>query len=168
MPRATDAVLKLDLPCLHKRRVTLLGDLYRSVSKEQRDLVDGHACKQHLDGEGVPEHVGMAALRRAVGLREIDQFEEAAVAALPVGNHALRLSVAAPEKVAWIRLRTGWDIFERLDYVRRERYIDRRSGLGLIEQKAIAMKPMPLKSHRVSDAETAPAHQQRHGAKTGP
>ena len=125
LPRVTDAVLKLDLPCLHKRRVAFLGDLHRSVSKEQRNLVDGHTCKQHLNGEGVPEHVGMAALRRAISLSQVDQFEEAAIAALPIGNDALRLPIATPEKVTWIRLRTGRNILESLDHLWRERHIDR-------------------------------------------
>jgi len=119
-PRVTDAGLKLDLPCLHKRRVALLGNFHRSVSKEQRNLVDGHTGKQHLNGEGVPEHVGMAAHRRPIGLSEIDQFEEAAVTTLPVGNDALRLPIATPEKVAWIRLRTGRDILESLDHLWRD------------------------------------------------
>lgn len=118
-----------------------------------------------LNGEGVPEHVGMAALRRAISLSQVNQFEEAAIAALPIGNDALRLPIATPEKVTWIRLRTGRNILESLDHLWRERHIDRCSGLGLVEKKAIAMKAMPLKSHCVANAEAAPAHQQGHFAK---
>jgi len=138
------------------------------VSKKQRNLVDGHTCKQHLNGEGIPEHVGMTPLLLAVGLLDIGELEETTIASLPVCHGALGVAIAAPEKVAGIWLRAGGNIFESLDHMRRKRNINRRSGLGLIEQKAVAMKPMPLKSHRVSDAETTPAHQQRHGAKTGP
>src|ERR1019366_4688650 len=76
--------------------------------------------------------------------------------------------IATPEKVAWIRLRTGRDILESLDHLWRERHIDRRSGFGLVEHQAIAVQPIPLKSDRVANAESAPAHQQGHGAEAGP
>jgi hypothetical protein len=59
-PGVANAVLKLDLPGLHKRRVALLGDLDRGVTEQQGDLVDGNAGKQHLNRECIPEHVRVA------------------------------------------------------------------------------------------------------------
>jgi len=81
----------------------------------------------------------MAALRRAVGVRQIEKFQEAALAALPIGDRALRLPIAHPEEAAGIRLRAGRDVFEGLHNVRGERRVDRCSALSLIEQNAIAI-----------------------------
>ena len=112
--------------------------------------------------------MGMAAFERAVGQGEVHQFEEATVAALPVSHYALRLPVAAPEKIPRVWLRTGRHVLKGLNDMGRKRDINRSSGLGLIEHQAIAVQPIPLKSDRVADAESAPAHQQGHGAEPTP
>jgi len=39
-------------------------------------LVDGIACEEQLDGKGIPEHVGMAALPFVVWEENVRQFEE--------------------------------------------------------------------------------------------
>src|SRR5580704_16937840 len=79
-PCVTDAFLQLDLPGLHERGIALLSDLHRSVAKQKRDLIDRDARKQHLDREGVAEHVPVAALDLAVRRPDINQLEQAAIA----------------------------------------------------------------------------------------
>ena len=88
LPCVADAFLQLDLPGLHERGIALLGDLHRSVAKQERDLIDGDAGKQHLDREGVAEHVRVAALDLAVRRPDIGQLEQAAIASLPIGDRA--------------------------------------------------------------------------------
>jgi len=129
------------------------------MAEQEGDLIDRNARQQHLDRKSIPEHVGMTAFRRSVGLRHIDQFEEAAVAALPIGDRTLRLPIAAPEEVTRIWLWTGGHVLKGLNHKRRKRHVDRRSGLGLVEQKTIALKPMSFQSDRVADTKPAPAHQ---------
>jgi deoxyinosine 3'endonuclease (endonuclease V) len=71
-------------------------DAHAGVAKQDRNLVNGHSGKQHLDGEGVTKHMAMGALRGAIGIAQIGDLEETAVAALPVGDKGLGVSVAAP------------------------------------------------------------------------
>jgi hypothetical protein len=78
-------------------------DAHAGVAKQDRDLVNGHTCQQHFDGEGVAEHMAVGALRGAIGIAQIGDLEEAAVAALPVGDECLGVSVAAPEEVSRVR-----------------------------------------------------------------
>jgi hypothetical protein len=59
---------------------------------------DGDACKQHLDREGVAEHVRVAALDLAVRPPDISQLEQAAIASLPIGDRAFGIPIATPEE----------------------------------------------------------------------
>ena len=82
----------------------LFRDTDAGVAEEDGDLVDGDAGEQHLDREGIAEHMAVGALGCSVRLAQIGDREEAAVAALPVGYEGLGVSVARPEEIAWIRL----------------------------------------------------------------
>ena len=111
----------------------LFGDLHRGVTEQDRDLVNRYTSQQHLDREGVAEHVRMASFPLAIELSDIGDPKEPAVAPLPVGNRALGKTVAAPEKVSGIRLGAVWNVLKSLNHFRRKRHIDRLSSLCLIE-----------------------------------
>ena len=109
------------------------------MAEQQGDLIDRDTGKKHLHGKRVAEHVGVAAFFLTVGLFYVGQFEQTAIASLPVCYCALWIAIAAPEEVAGTRLGAGRNAFERLHDVRGERHVDRCPGLCLIEQKAIAI-----------------------------
>jgi hypothetical protein len=109
-PGIANAMLKLELTSFHPRRVVLLGDLHAGVAEQDRNLIDRHAGKQHFHRERVTKHVWMTTLDRTVRPGDVGQGEEPAIASLPVGDDALRRTVAAPEKIAGVGLWTIWDI----------------------------------------------------------
>ena len=102
----------------------LFGDADAGMAEEYGDLVDGNSGEQHLDGEGVAEHVAVGALGCAVRLAQIGEREEAAVAALPVGDEGFGVSVARPEKIARIRLQAIWHLPQQFGDFRRQRQRD--------------------------------------------
>lgn len=110
----------------------------------------------------------MAPLELAVRPANIYQFEEAAISALPVGDCALRFSIAAPEEVPCIGLRTGRKSFECLDHIGGKRHINGSSCFRLVEQKALSLQTMSLKKNCVADAQPAPAHEKRERAEPRP
>jgi len=138
------------------------------MAEQKRDLIDGNASEQHLDREGVAEHVRVAALTLAVRAPDVCQLEQAAIASLPVGDRAFGIPVAAPEEVAGIRLGARRNIVEGPDHVGREGNIDRRSCFRLVEEKTVALQVVAFERDGVANAQPAPAHQQSHGAETGP
>ena len=157
-PCVTDAFLKLDLPGLHKRGIALLGDLHGSMAQQKRDLIDGYTREEHLDCEGVAEHVRVAAFDLAVRGPDISELEKTTIASLPIGDRALGIPIAAPEEVTEIGFRTGRQILQRLDHEWREWNIHRCSGLCLVEKKAVAVKAVSFEGDGVADAQPAPAH----------
>jgi hypothetical protein len=68
------------------------------MTKQERNPVDGNSGEQHLQGERIAEHVGMAALSLAVGGCDIRRFEQTSIASLPIGNGTLRISIAFPKE----------------------------------------------------------------------
>ena len=98
-------------------------DTDAGVAEEDGDLVDGDAGEQHLNREGIAEHMAMGALGCAVRLAQIGDREETAVAALPVGDEGSGVSIPAPEKIAWIRLQAIWHLPQQLGDFRRQRHI---------------------------------------------
>lgn len=62
-PCPLHACLELVLASADPGRVVLLCDLHAGVAEEDRDLIDGYAGQQHLDGEGVAEHGGWQRFR---------------------------------------------------------------------------------------------------------
>src|SRR5258708_11120003 len=105
--------------------------------------------------------MGMATLFLTIRSCDVSQLEEPAIAALPVRDRALRVAVAAPEEVTRVRLWTRRDIHKILDHKLWKRNVHRCSGLGLIEQEAVAVQAVTLKRDGVADAQPAPSHQQR-------
>src|SRR6202023_1086373 len=79
------------------------------------------------------------------------QGKESTIASLPVGADALGRTVAAPEKMAGVGFWPIWDTSQCLDEMRGKRNIDRRPGLCLVEQQAIAVEPPGRSS--IGDAE---------------
>ena len=115
-------------------------------------LIDRHPGKQHLYGESVAEHMRMTTFGRTIRPVDVGEGEELTITSLPVGNDALGRAVAAPEEIARVWLRPGWDTPQSLDKVRGKRDVDRGSGLRLVEQKAVAVKARSFQCHRVPDA----------------
>src|SRR5580704_4255095 len=157
LPGVPHALLQLQLAGLYERGVALLGDLHRSVAKQERNLIDGNARQQHLDRKGVAEHVRVAALDLAVRSPDISQLEKTTIASLPIGDRAFGIPIATPEVVAEIGFRTGRQILKSLDHDRRKRNIDRRSGFRLVEEEAVTMEAMPFEGYGIADAQPAPA-----------
>jgi len=85
----------------------LFGNANAGVAEENRHLVDWDSGQQHLDGEGVAEHMAVATLWRPVRLAEIGDFEQPAIGALPVGNEGFWQSVTGPEEIIGFGLRPG-------------------------------------------------------------
>jgi len=123
------------------------------MAEQERNLIDGYAGEQHLHGERVPEHVGMASLFLAVGCSDIRRLEQTAITPLPICDSAFWLSIAAPEEIAWVRPGTIGDIHQCIDNMGGKRHIDRLPGLGLIEQEAVAMQTVPFKPEYLRTAE---------------
>src|SRR5579862_2760494 len=123
------------------------------MAEQKRNLIDGHTRQEHFDREGVAEHVRVAALSFAVRSPNIRQLEDPAKAPLPVRYSALGLTVPAPEKIPRIGLRTGRKRLEGIDHDGRERHVDWRSGLGLIKQQAVAVKPVPFERDGIANTQ---------------
>lgn len=70
-----------------------LADLHTAVTEQYRHLIDGHTSQQHLDGEGIAQHVGMAPFMQR------REFEHPSQCALPIGHGCLQQPIASPEKV---------------------------------------------------------------------
>ncbi len=100
-----------------------LSHLNRGMTEKRRHLIDGHSGEQHLDRKGVAEHMGVAALPLTIEFADIGQFEEAAIAALPVRDCALGQTVAAPKKVSRVRYWTVRYVVQGLDDERGQRQI---------------------------------------------
>lgn len=62
LPRLPDALLQLVLTGLDPWRIVLLGNLYATVSQQDRNLIDGDAGEEEFDRECIPEHVRKTAL----------------------------------------------------------------------------------------------------------
>ncbi len=80
----------------------LLGDLDAGMTEKHRDLINGNTGQQHLNSEGIPEHVRKASLYRAVRFLQSGKLEEPPKAALPVSDSALGHPVSTPEEVTRI------------------------------------------------------------------
>jgi hypothetical protein len=64
-----------------------LGDLYTIVTRQNRDLFERYARKQHLDGKCVTEHMRMAPLCCSVLASQISDLEESAKTPLPITDY---------------------------------------------------------------------------------
>ena len=68
------------------------------MTEQDRNLIDGNAGQQHLNCEGVAEHMAVATLWRAVRSAEIGDFEESTIGALPVGGEGFGQAITGPKK----------------------------------------------------------------------
>lgn len=137
----------------------LLSYADAGVAKEDRDLVDGNAGQQHLNGEGVAEHVAVGALWGAVGIAQVGDLEEPTIGTLPIGHKGLGKAVASPEEVAWVGFEARWNRAEQFRDLRRQRHKDGDSGFGLVKQQFVLFQARAFERDSVSDSQAAPSHQ---------
>jgi len=123
----------------------VLGNAHAGMAEKDRDLVVGNAGQQHLDGKGIAEYVAVGALGRAVGIAQVDDREQATVAALPVGDVGLGRAVAAPEEIAKIGFEAGRDRAQQIGDLGLQRHEDRNASLGLVEHPFVVDQPRALK-----------------------
>jgi len=104
----------------------------------------------------------MTAFGLAVCPSEIGDFEKTAIAPLSVRHRRLRQSVPTPEKIRPVRLRSSWHRSQCCSRVRRQRHVYRLSGLRLVKKQLVALaQTLSFERDGVSNAQTAPRHQQR-------
>ena len=101
------ALFQLILAGTNPWGIVLFRDADAGVAEQDRHLIDGNAGQQHLDSEGIAEHVTMAALWRVVRFAEIGDFKEPAIGTLPIGDEGFWKAVAGPEEVIRIRFEAG-------------------------------------------------------------
>ncbi|MGO9435248.1 MAG: toll/interleukin-1 receptor domain-containing protein [Terracidiphilus sp.] len=132
------------------------------------DFIASDYCYEREMARAIERHERGDARIIPVILRPCDWHDLPFGKLLAAPRDGKPVSVATPEEVAGIRFRAGRQILEGLDHERRKRNIDRCSGFRLVEEEAVATEAMPFEGDGVADAQSAPAHQQRHSAEPCP
>ena len=74
---------------------------------DERDLIKGHSRQEQLDCKCIAEHVWMAPPGLAIFGPQVHRFEKPAQRSLPSFLCRVWIPIAAPKKIAWIRVRQG-------------------------------------------------------------
>ena len=109
------------------------------MSKQYGDLVDWDASQQHFHSKGIAEHVRETSLCRSIRLSRPASAKRRRK--LRASRRLLILAVrSSPEKVPRVWLGAIWNAAQRFSYLRRQRNVDWRSGLRLIDVRSSPMR----------------------------